>query len=102
MCVNERTDGRTVLDVATSAAAEMKLHRRRAERDAGRTASSREKYANPIGPDPRGSSSASRKAVYRNEYFSIPRSRPDPRSARSLSARVFAHRSRLSRLFDRE
>lgn len=81
MCVN----GRTVLDVAaTSAAAEMKLHRRRAERDAG-TTSSREKYANPIGPDPRGPSSASRKAVYRNEYFSIPRPRLDPRT---LSTRV--------------
>lgn len=52
-----------------------------------------EKYANPIGPDPRGPSSASRKAVYRNEYFSIPRPRLDSRTRRFPHAVLRAPRS---------
>jgi hypothetical protein len=38
--------------------------------------SNRGKRGRGQGPDPRGPWSVSRKAVYRNEYFSIPRSAP--------------------------
>lgn len=82
--------GRTVLDVdadAASAAAAADVDARRRDEIApppGGTRCrddelSREKYANPIGPDPQ---SFVRKAVYRNEYFSIPRPRLDSRTRR--------------------
>lgn len=82
--------GRTVLDVDAAAAASTAVDARRRDEIApppGGTRCradelSREKYANPIGPDPRGPSSAARKAVYRNEYFSIPRPRLDSRTRR--------------------
>jgi len=85
--------GRTVLDVDAAASTAVDARRRDeiAPPPGGTRCRddelSREKYANPIGPDPRGPSSASRKAVYRNEYFSIPRPRLDSR----VSARVSAH-----------
>lgn len=78
----------------------MKLHRRRAERDAENDEFSREKYANPIGPDSRGPSSQPLAKRFTEMSIFLFHADALILEAATLSARVFPASS--IRLSDRD